>query len=282
MKSWTWFDEELDAISSLASSQHSLASSTLTLTKSLTVSQQNMILANGFLISSSSKTDSEDKQSQLIRPNRLRNLLYREEYSDEVMSLTEVSRPSFDLGYQSQSKSEGGLNMYDDVATPSSGAIMDIDLMMSDGSCEQFPPLQRKTRIKRSSDYQGSERLSLCEPDEVIFSSPPDGFDKKSVRDNFAEYDENTFSYDTVETGPGFLKTFGHGSPDLYGRLYFGSEVDLEVGNSFQDDFEVDMGILLLRMVEVPFFISSCIVVVCIISTDTLHKAILTNYFIIL
>ena len=237
MKSWTWFDEELDAISSLGSSQHSLASSTLTLTKSLTPSQHNLILTNGFLINSNfpDKEADEDRASPVIRTDRLRNLMYREEYSDEVMSLTEVSRPSYDLGYQTQSKSEGGLNMYDDVPTPSSGVIMDIDLMMSDGSYDQIllpPPSSTLPRFHLNNLDQ--ERLSLGETSEESYGSPPQKLER-----NTADQDENTFSYDTAETVPSFLKTFGHGSPDLYGRLYFGSEEDLEVGNSAKEEIEV-------------------------------------------
>ena len=234
IKSWTWFDEELDAISSLGSSRPSLASSTLTLTRSLTVSQQNLILSNGFLINPPPSEASKGKQSHMT--STLRNLLYREEYSDEVVSLTEVSRPSYDLGYQSQSKSEGGLNMYDDV--PSSGVILDIDL--SDGSCDQLPlPKSGIRRFSFSHEreyYQDSERLSLSEPPGEVFGSPPNG---SSARSHCLDLEENTFSCDTSETFPSFLKTFAHGSPDLYGRLYFGSEEDLEVGNSVEDDLEV-------------------------------------------
>ena len=237
IKSWTWFDEELDAISSLGSSQHSLASSTLTLTKSLTPSQHNLILTSGFLINSNFlvKEREEDRTSPVFRTDRLRNLMYREEYSDEVMSLTEVSRPSYDLGYQTQSKSEGGLNMYDDAPTPSSGVIMDIDLMMSDGSYDQIMlPLPGTDLSRFRQNIQDSERLSLSERSEDSSSSSP-----RKLERNILDREENTFSWDTASTVPSFLKTFGHGSPDLYGRLYFGSEEDLEVGNSAKEEVEV-------------------------------------------
>jgi hypothetical protein len=242
IKSWTWFDEELDAISSLASSRPSLDSSTLT--NSLAVSQQNLVAANGFLICSSPtiRETSEGKESHVIKSNRLRNLVYRGEYSDEVMSLTEVSRPSYDLGYHSQSKSEGGLNVYDDVPSPPSGAILDIDLMMSDGSCEQFPSLRLHSGLRKSTvplechDIQDPDRLSLSEPDEEIYGS------HNELEGNFARGDhrDSTFSFDSPETAPSFLKTFGHGSSDLYGRIYFGSEMDLEVGiSTHPGDIEV-------------------------------------------
>ena len=317
IRSWTWFDSDLDAISNLASSRGSLAGSTFTLGKSITFSEQDLVYSsNGFIISSPS-TPTRDKKG---RGQDKKGLFREEYYSDEVQSLVgDGSKPSFDLGYQTQSKSEGDLFQTQEDAR--SAVFIDIDQLMSDSDTnteDDITPINQRLSQQRYSNNdipilsarpvcEGSsgdstfsfdcssehelahDMLSSSGSGSEVSSSGNEAAPRRSVdsterlslnADSVTElsslehdptYTKPLYSkpYPTSDLGssrrgtsnppslepysstppppseggtipptppgeeeserslPHFINMFGHGSPDLYGRLYFGSQEDL-------------------------------------------------------
>ena len=244
LRSWTWFDEELENISSLSSR----ASSTLTLNK-----PPDHVLS-GFLISfTDDASTTRDVSSH-----------------DDVNSRSEV----LDQGYQSQSKSEERTlqqeaKYYD--CDESSGNVLDIDLAMQNSELTSVTPLPGRR-------LPASLYSTVCNLDDIrdidnsggYLDNYPVHLDNTSGNlDNHEGYldihggyypehhsdvEDNTFSCDFGSSFPSSVKEFsvtpdsqlGNTNPDselgntttlpsyrvqCYERLYFGSQDDLELGN---------------------------------------------------
>lgn len=155
-KSWTWFDREIEEISSISSSiggggGHSLTTSRVSLTKSTISLNQDLIYSsNGFIIGAPADTTSNTTQLQSPEAAAYSMTLASDQdmytvpdhghyqatshlpdHHYQVTSDSNMSKGSlYDLGYQTQSKS-CDLNLYDDVQSLDT---FDVDLVLSDMS----------------------------------------------------------------------------------------------------------------------------------------------------
>eukprot|EP00116_Pleurobrachia_bachei_P007520 sb/3467782/ len=272
VKSWTWFDRELDAMSDLATSQKSLASSTLTIARSLSNlpgKQELSYTCDGFIVAvpppspkdqpippdlvpgdcrfPPENTEDYYKGSQehledlptngfpghdklphtklnddgpfyshhhhhgpiIGRRSECSRVLPPEDdrYHSYEDLVTVSSKP--DLGYQSHpefSKSETDLPV-------TSGVVLDLDLLLS--------------------DHDLATVSAISQPTVSYFSNPV----------YLAPSSQNT-PYPRTSGSPLF-KNLGHGSPELYGKICFGSfDEDLSQGEFWDSVSSVDQQLM--------------------------------------